>query len=329
MKTYLDKLKNVYHIHFNGEYVVIAHTKRHILRPDGTLVACRSDLRYAARITFLSGNRMLLCSNRNVFHMIDLATGEDLWTTPYRKTNLNVHPFAVSPREKFAYTYDAWNSDQFLCQLDLDTHQVEIIEMNLDAGASRDICCEDETTPCLLKTMIESIGGTSYLISGVRLHDFICQEARYTNTWKTKWYGAIPCPQPMIFFGSTDRIINSDLHIFTPVTGEDVDLLENETHFTRPGDLPNWCWLDQTGRYLCVQYYEGNVVIDIQARKVAATYKAEYKHGCLIGREYWLGTEMGVVRKPFPAFEEIPLYKPANRLAESTSAYYAKHPELW
>ena len=333
MKTYLDKLKNVYEVNFNGEYVVIAHTKLHILRPDGTLIACRSDLRHAGRITFLSGNRMLLSSSKNVFHMIDLTTGEDLWTAPYRKNNLNIAPITISPNEKFAYTYDAWNSDRFISQLNLETHAFEIIEMHPDAGASRDICCEDETTPCLLKTVIERVGGISYLISGVRLHDFCYGYAAHTNEWKTKWYDSIPCSSPLCFFGSTDKIVTTALHIFTPATGEDVDLLEHETRFRLPGDqskdYPIDCWVDHTGQHLCVKFQTGNILIDIQSRKVAAAYACEYKRGCLIGNEYWLGTGNGVVRKPFPLFEEIPAYNPTARLMEGISAYYAKHPDLW
>lgn len=333
MKTYLDKLNNVYQIFFSGEYVVIDHTKLHILRPDGTLVACRSDLCYAGRITFLSGNRMLLCSSKSVFHMIDLTTGEDLWTAPYTKTNLNVKPIAISPGEKFAYTYDGWNNGKmdtsFITQLNLETHETEIIEMHLDAGASRDICCEDETIPCLLKTLLETVGGKNYLVSGVRLHDFFCQEARYTNVWKTKWVRETPCGSPEIFFGSTDQVVTSDLKVFTPATGEEIDLLENETQHTLPQENLGYCWLDQTGRYLCLRYMTGNVVIDIRERKIAATYAAEFKRGCLIGNEYWLGTEKGIVRKPFPAFEEIPPYNAPNHLAKLTSAYYSKHPELW
>lgn len=333
MKTYLDKLKNIYAIHFNGEYVILPGSKLHILRPDGTLVSCRSDLRHAGRLTFLSGNRMLLCSNKNVFHMIDLTTGEDLWTAPYTKNNLNVAPIIISPNEKFAYTYDRWNDGKidksFISQLNLDTHETEIIDMHLDAGASRDICCEDETTPCLLKTLIETVGGKNYLICGVRLHDFFCHDARHTSIWKTKWYRELPCSEPMIFFGSTDQVVTSDLHIFIPATGEDVNLMENETEHALPQDRPSRCWVDHTGRYLCVQYYEGNVILDIQAQKIAATYVGEYKKGCLVGSVYWLGTEKGVVRKPFPAFEEIPPRKDINHLAKLNSAFYAKRPELW
>ena len=333
MKTYLDKLKNVYDIHFNGEYVVIAHTKLHILRPNGTLVTCRDDLRYASRITFLSGKRLLLCSNKTVFHMIDLTTGEDLWTAPYTKNNLNVNPIVISPNEKFAYTYDRWNDGKidksFISQLNLDTHETEIIDMYLDVGATADICCEDETTPCLLKYYLEEVGGKTYRITGVRLHDFFCQEARRTNKWKTKWYYEGSGIQPMIFLDSTDRVATSNLHIYTPTTGEDIDLLENETENIIAREYPNHCWLDYTRRYLCVQYQKGNAIIDIQERKIAATYAADYKKGCLISNKYWLGTEKGVVRKTFPAFEEIPPYNPTQASAAAASANYAKHPELW
>lgn len=333
MKTYLDKLKDVYRVCFNGEYVVIPHTKLHILRPDGTLVACRSDLRYAGRITFLSGNRMLLSSSKHVFHMIDLTTGEDLWTTPYTKCNLNINPFAISPNEKFAYTYDNGCdkkfNDRFISQLDLETHEVEIIDMYLDAGATMDICCEDESTPCLLKTRMETVGGKNYRVSGVRLHDFFCQEAQYTNNWKTKWYQEHPCGSPEIFFGSTDQVVTSDLKIFTPATGEMVDLLENETEHSLPQEYLGTCWLDHTGRYLCLRYMMGNVVIDTQERKIAAAYAGKFKQGCLIGSEYWIGTDKGVARKPFPALEEIPPYNAPNYLAKLTSEFYSKRPELW
>lgn len=333
MKTHLDKLKNVSSIHFNGEYVVIPHTKLHILRPDGTPVACRSDLHYAHRLTFLSGGRMLLISEKFVFHMIDLSTGEDLWTAPYTKNNLNVAPIVISPGEKYAYTYDSWYNGKvdrsFISQLNLETHEADITEMRMDAGASQDICCEDETTPCLLKTLIETIGGKNYLVCGVRLHDFSYGMAHFTNNWKTKWYHELPCVSPMCFFGSTDQVVTSDFHVFSPATGENINLLENEKDHDLPKDSPCRCWMDHSGRYLCVQYQEGNVIIDTLERKIAATYQTGYRKGCLIGSEYWLGTEKGVAQKPFPSFEEIPPYNAQNQLAKLTSAYYAKHPELW
>ena len=56
----VDKIKGNFYIYSNGEYVVLPGTKLYILKTDGSLVACRNDLRHAGRITFVSGNRMLL-----------------------------------------------------------------------------------------------------------------------------------------------------------------------------------------------------------------------------------------------------------------------------
>lgn len=109
------------YIYTNGEYVVLLGAKLYIFKTDGRLVACRSDLRYAGRITFLSDNRMLLCSSKAVFHMVNLCDGCDIWTAPYTKCELNVSDIALSPNELFAYTYDEWKGCHFISRLDLQT----------------------------------------------------------------------------------------------------------------------------------------------------------------------------------------------------------------
>ena len=107
-KTDLDKIKGSFYIYSNGEYVVLPGTKLYIFKVDGSMIACRKDLRNAGRITFLSDNRMLLCSSKAVFHMINLCDGIDIWTAPYTKNECNAADVAVSPDEAFAYTYDEW-----------------------------------------------------------------------------------------------------------------------------------------------------------------------------------------------------------------------------
>ena len=97
----IDTIKGSFYIYSNGEYVVLPGTKLYIFNIDGSLAACRSDLRYAGRITFLSGNRLLLCSSRAVFHMIDLKDGSDIWTAPYTKVELPTD-LAVSPDEAYS-----------------------------------------------------------------------------------------------------------------------------------------------------------------------------------------------------------------------------------
>lgn len=321
--TDLEKIKGSFYVYSNGEYVILPGTKLYILKTDGSLVTCRSDLRHAGRITFLSGSRMLLYS-KDGFHMIDLCDGSDIWTAPYTKFELNVAELAVSPDEAFAYTYDQWNSRHFISQLDLQTHDVHIHDMYMDIGATWEIMCDEEGIPCLLKTLNETIGGKAFCQNGVRIHDFYGTSPGSTNQWKTKWSFDFP-RSAVNFFDRIDRVITNDLQVYEPSTGISFDLLENETSWKRPARSPVSCWLDLSKRYLCVMYETSNVVIDIHARKVAALYAADFKQGCLIGSEYWICVSNRICRKPFPAFET----PPAPNAVGGMEWYFSRHPERW
>ena len=305
-KTDLEKLKGSFNIYSNGEYVVLPGTRLYIFKPDGTLVACRNDLRYAGRITFLSGSRMLLCSNKAVFHMIDLCTGRDLWTTPYVKHNLNVNALAISPDVSFAYTYDEYQGTNFISRLFLTTqeHQVDVQDMYMDVGATRGICCDEAGVPCLLKTLRETIGGKDVHQVGVRIHDFDGIAPGGTTAWKAKRY--FDHRSAISFGDSTDRILTDDLCIYD-LTAETLTPLLNPRDYDQlPHQRICGCWFDSTGRYLCLKYQTGNVIVDIREQKIAARYATDYTQGCLVGGEYWICVNDRVYRKPFPAFEEIP-----------------------
>jgi len=323
-KTDLERIQGAFDIYCNGEYVVLPGTKLYIFSTDGRLVACRKDLRHAGRITFLSGNRLLLCSSKAVFHMINLCDGSDLWTAPYVKHNLNVSQLAISPDEAFAYTYDEWKGIHFISRLDLQTHEVEIYEMYMDYGATGGIICNDKGVPCLLKTLSETIGGKRFSQNGVRIHDFYDISPGNTTTWETKWYfDGEQCA--LRFLHDTDTIITSNLHVYTPSTGVIIDLLENESSWKQPSQALSECWLDTSMRYLCLKYLTTNVIIDMHDRKVAAQYAADFKRGCLIGHDYWLCVGDRIIRKPFPAFEEAP----AIKMVGGAESFYARHLELW
>ena len=323
-KTDLERIKGSFYIYSNGEYVVLPGTKLYIFKADGSMVACRNDLRHADRITFLSDNKMLLCSSKAVFHMINLCDGSDIWTAPYTKNELNVADLAVSPDEAFAYTYDSWKNSRFISRLNLQTHEVDIHDMYMDAGATRGIICDEDGIPCLLKTLIETIGGQLFVQNGVRIHDFYDVSPGNTTSWKAKW--SFPGTRYAFrFLDSASRIVTSDLHICETSTGASVDLLENETNWERPEMEPSDYWLDISKRYLCVKYQTANVIIDISSRRVVAQYAANYMQGCLIGNEYWICVNDRICRKPFPAFEVAP---PVKTVIWS-DRYYSKHPELW
>lgn len=319
----VDKLRGKFFVYSNGSYVVLPGTKLYIFKTDGSLVARRKDLLHAGRITFLSGDRMLLCSCKQVFHMIDLRDGSDIWTAPYTKIELNVANLAISPDEAYAYTYDTWKGSSFISRLDLQTHEVDIYDMFVDSGATMGILCDENGVPCMLKTLGETIGGKPYTQSGVRMHDFFNCSPGHTTTWKTKW-SFEGYRSAFSFLDSTDRIVLDDFCVYVPSTGTFTDLLEQETDWQMPRIKPIKFWLDITKNYLCILFDTANVVIDLQTRKVVAQYAADFKRGCLIGDEYWICVNNRICRKPFPAFEE-----PLPEKHAGTEWYFSKHPEFW
>lgn len=322
-QTDADKLKGNFNVYSNGEYVVISGKKLYIFRTDGSQVACRSDLRYAGRITFLSGNRMLLCSSKAVFHMINLRDGNDIWTAPYRKNEFNIARLAISPNEVFAYTFDQWRGTDFISRLDLQTHDVDVHKIHKDMGATRDIVCDEKGRPCLLKTRIGRVGGSSVQHVSIQPHDFGEPVPENTAYWQAKGY--LKGRNALHFLDSPNRVITEDLCIYDVTTGSLVDLLENDLSCRRLEQFPVRAWLDNSGRYLCVQYQTVNVIIDTQERKTVAQYAADQGKGCLIGDAYWICSNSSLCRKPFPAFEEAPPVK----IVFDWGSDYSKHPELW
>ena len=304
----LERIEGNFFIYSNGKYVVLPGKKLYIFMANGSLVACRKDLPNAGKITFLSGDRMLLCSSKAVFHMVNLCDGNDIWTAPYTKIELNIAPMTVSQEESFVYTFDTWQGNHFISRLNLTSREVTIHDMYMDSGATRDIMCNNNGVPCLLKTLRETIGGQTFHQCGVRIHDFDDIAPGNTTSWETKW-SFDEYREALCFQADTNSIITTDLHIYNPSTGNSCDLLANETTWKHPQQSPSACWLDSSKQYLCVMYGTVNVIIDLHARKVAAQYAADFTRGCLIGNEYWVCEQNRILRKPFPAFEDVPPVK--------------------
>lgn len=324
-KTELEKVKGEFSFHYNGEFVVLSGAVLYIFRPDGSLVAKRSDLKNTVRTLFLSGNRMLIQRGK-VLHLVNLENGEDLWQVPYPVKAISPGVYiTASAEERYAFLADETENGLVLSRLDLETRQLEIRGVYGDCGGTDDIRSLGEDTVCLLKALVITVAGKPVVESGVRLHDWYYDLEFTCTDWKSKWSWAgtdtVRC-----FFGSADQVLTQSLHVFTPETGEMIDLLENETTWKRPKMAPSWVEPDNSGRYLKVYYFrQGCVFIDLQERKVCAAYATDnFGGGCLIAGEYWDCEDGHVVRKPFPLFEEF--LQP--KMDRSWFAF-GEHKELW
>ncbi len=324
MKLDIEKVRGTYDIFANGDDVVLTGDRFRLFTPEGRETACRRDIRNACKAVFLPERRVLVRRGNGVFHLIDLRDGSDLWTAPGPKPELNTSPITLTPDYGCAYTYDTIKGQLWIIRLDLESRETDSFLVHYDVGATQDILCDEEGIPCVLKTHFEQIGNQTYSQNGVRIQDYGILHRGSSFYWKWKWQFTQKDHASRCFLGQLGKILTTDLHVYWPDTGEMENLLENESQWQQPAGGPMEGWIDQTGRYLCLMYEKGNVVIDMEEKHVTAQYRAEYARGCLVGNQYWICRDKQIARLPFPDYEPWP----EDHLIGFESLY-AQNPQLW
>ena len=299
----------------NGEYVAVVGEALWVFRTDGQLLLRRDDIRYAGKITFLSGNKLLIGAETNAsYRMISLPDGADVWSTPKFKPHCYGLPFAISPDGKYAYDVIDRRMKNYLVRLDLQTGTMKETPITGGYRSIGAIVCEEDGTPCLLQHHynMDAPGGR-VSENGIRcpqMGRFLAKDSiNWKNTWQHKDQRI-----SAFFLGNTSHILTNDLYVYKPETGESYFLLENDPQWVHPGfhefACPSFCWFEENGRYLFLAYDNVHVAIDWKERKMAARYAGRSCEGKLMGSEYWMPTGEGVRCVPFPAIEDIPPRKP-------------------
>lgn len=308
------KIKDTATILSNGEYVAVMGEKLWIFRTDGQLLLCREDIRYAGKITFLSGNRLLIGQEiKAAYRMISLPDGADLWIVPQFKPYCYGIPFAVSTDEKYVYDVIDRRMKHYLIRLELQTGKMEELPVTGGFRCIEEVFCEEDGTPCLLQTQYSEESSEGRVSeNGIRQPNQGRFLAKDSINWKYSWQHRGQ-RIARFFLGNTSRILTNDLYVYEPENGDGYFLLENDPQWVHPGVhefvTPSHCWFEENGRYLFLTYDNVHVAIDWKKRKMVARYAGNLCRGKLMGNEYWMSTGDGVRRVPFPAIEDIPSQK--------------------
>ena len=324
MKKEIDKVNGYYDIYSNGRYVVLAGTKLRVFNTDGSQIICRDDIRYPGRITFLSNNRMMLSTGNGVIHLIDLVTGKDIWSVQGPKADLNIIHFAITPDETCAYTFGSKKDKLFIIRVDLRNHEVDNFYVTDNIGSTNDIACDENGVACILKSLYQNVAGQTISENGVLIQDYDDSSRGNTHYWKSKWQ-FLGQKKALCFWGDIDHILTTDLSLYEPLTGNNVNLLEKDNVNIAVSVSPSEAWLTTDKRYLCLKYLHSNMIIDVQQKKICALYGVEYTRGCIVENEYWICVGKRIIRKPFPLVEAIIKKNTTAKIDE----YMGKHPELW
>lgn len=285
----------------DGQYVVLRGSKLWIFKTDGTFVACRPDLKNTNAVLFLSDNTAFVEGGMHACHLISLIDGSEIWSCPMPKPiEYTAMKLVSSTDQRYIYTFYEWHEKFYLVTIDLQQRELYVCKDTDLLHATKDIACDENGNPCLLKSVYREEGDHRVGQNGIEVFRQTESGLCESPAWKSKWEYQ-NADLVLGFLDSTDTVITQQLMVHNLKTDEKYYLLENETEWTSPSYPASECWKDLTGRYLTLRFWKENVVVDVQKRSVAATYPGEFVWGKLIGNEYWTSVGKCVERQPFPS----------------------------
>lgn len=303
-KSDIEKIKGNYTIMRSNHYVVAHGKKLYVFTLTGEMLFCRNDIRNVLKVAFLQEQALLVDSGKS-YSLISLNDGSETWKITQSKREFNSPHFALSPCGTFAYNFYLNKGDYYLEKIDLINARIEEYPLDNELRTANDIQCESSGEPALLRSHYSEIAGRRVSENGIvyPLHEPFGNGSSYY--WKNKWQFQ-GSQISYAFWRGTESVITNDLHIFQQATGEMQNLLENESRWSPPALAPSSFSIDYSGRFLVLRYSRSNVVIDLTSRCVIAQYAGQYTSGCIIGDEFWISSDSGILRKPFPLYEPLP-----------------------
>lgn len=302
-----NQFVGVAEIHDCGDFIVILGAKVWILNRDGSLRLTIHDIPNATGFAILSNERFLICGGLDTsFRLISLKNGEEIWRIPQIK-RLSFFRFrlVVSSDEQYAFTTYVYRNDYYLVMIHLTSGDMTCKKVEGGFRTLVDIACDTQQGVLFLKRQFDEIGEKRVGRNQVRRYN---PETQRDDLIEYIWSSEAP-NIAMCFLENTNSIMMYDLTLLNSQTGEQYNILENEPSDYTPYFRLSQCWLDHARKYIFLKDNTANLVVDWQKRKIVARYAVQFAKGCLIGDEYWVPTKNGILKKPFPIFEEIPPQK--------------------
>lgn len=283
-----------------------------LFRKDGTFVAKYKTVRKAYDMIFLPGNLAFLDGWLDEsYHFISLDTGEILWSHQQKgRRDFTPRKFAATADGKIVYYVYSVKNILHVDQLVLSEKSCTTYTIPFSKGATYHCFCDDRGYLCILQSFLlpkEDEGSKSFEFYGI----LQWHPNDQNPIWKYQW--TVPTGP----LNSTVRICNDEyvllgnLKVRNLKNGEMFFLLENQKEMVPPFGAYTVKAYDKERNLLTIRFTWScsNVVIDCKARKIVAHYvpfDRDHSSGCLIDDEFWMGSDEGVVKRPFPHMDPFP-----------------------
>lgn len=309
----LDSIKDCEVIFAHDDYVILSGKNPWLFRKDGSFISKYKSIRHGYSMLFLPENIAFVDGWMDQsYHYISLDTGELLWSHVQKgKRDFTPRIFAATDDGNIVYYVYSIKKILHVDQLVLSEKSCTTYTIPFSKGATYHCYCDDQGYLCLLKSFLlpkedEYCRGDCFF-GILRWHP-----NDQTPTWKYQWIeptGSLDCT---VRTCNDDYALLGNLKVRCLKSGEVFNLLENQ------GEMP-----PISGGYSIEAYDAGrqlltirftstssNIIIDCKERKIVAHYMPfsyhEHVGGCLIDDEFWIGSDDGIVKRPFPHMDPFP-----------------------
>lgn len=307
----LSTVKDAEVILTNGNSVLVFGKTLWLFRIDGSFVVHQKAMRYPRKAAFLPNNTAIIEGNSTYFY-VDLNDGSILWSTPRKKgISPPVAQFAVSPDG--TVVFDMQRMKDRVIRIDRicpGKQTVDSYFLKDGLSVTKDLYCKDKDTLYLLqyRTLIDPEAPLSSTVAPMRQNGIL--ELKYRSEtpereWRYMWQdqsSATHTPQ------KTDGryVLHGDFSVLDLDTMECFSILpEHNLGKYKFDDMYNPIFQSDRQLLSFGYIFQGlNLVLDCKQRKIVAQYVGP-NIGCLVGDEFWIGTENGIVRRPFPWIDAI------------------------
>ena len=305
----LISIKGDYEINAIHDYVIFTGPQLFIYKADGTFVVRRQDLGAIRKCILMNDNSILLdCSAKGFYTLISLLDGTEKCRIPQPKSDYTCMRFTLSPDARYVYDRCDLRGKYYFVKIDLMLKTAHKYAIKNNLRCVSDSICTQCGNLAFLEQHYETTDGPAELHfskNGINCAHTSALNSRYSFERMSQW--ELPHPQISKFLlGSEDAVLTNDLQVYKPSSGELYSLMDNELELGNLGREPVSYRLDKQTKYLTLMYDTANIIVDCTAQKMIAQYAANYRFGSIVGNEYWICTDEGVRKMPFPAIEVIP-----------------------
>lgn len=308
----MDAVKDCDIIFADQNNVMLSGKNPSLYRKDGNFVAKYKTIRQVYNVLFLPGDIAFIDGWLDKsYHYVSLDTGKLLWSYPKKgKRDFTPNEFAATGDGDVVYNVYSIKNILHVDQLMLSEKTCVTYSIPLSMRATYHCYCDERGYLCMLQSFLlpkEDGNSKSYRFFGV----LQWHPSDQNPTWKYQWIeptGSLDCT---VRICNDEYAMTDNLKVRCLQNGEVFDLIENQTE--RPPIFGGYSVIayDKERKLLTIRFTSSssNVVINCKERKIVAHYVPfdhDHVSGCLIGDEFWIGSDDGIVKRPFPHMDPFP-----------------------